>query len=170
VARISRTYLPIKPAISFFMDVCDQAPLILPKMQDQISLRRCWRSSSGCCWAREYACFAHQGGYYVENEPWCTNVNNCRSTVAYLNATMNGNPQTQNQGLEPRGLAKPGETRGLMGMGPGLAHNELPGRVVGRVWNQTDRFLQSKPGPVVDTTCCIWRLTVARVSLYSLCW
>jgi len=44
VARISRTYLPIKAAISFFMDVFDQAPVILPKMQDQISLMLCWRS------------------------------------------------------------------------------------------------------------------------------
>jgi len=43
VARTSHTYLPIKAAISFFMDVCDQAPLILPKMQDQISLTLCWR-------------------------------------------------------------------------------------------------------------------------------
>jgi len=44
VARISRTYLPIKAAISFFMDAFDQAPLILLKMQDQISLTLCWRS------------------------------------------------------------------------------------------------------------------------------
>jgi hypothetical protein len=32
---ISHTYLPIKAAISVFMDAGDQAPLILPKMQDQ---------------------------------------------------------------------------------------------------------------------------------------
>jgi len=44
VARISRTYLPIKAAISFYMDACDQAPHILPKMQDQISLTLCWCS------------------------------------------------------------------------------------------------------------------------------
>ena len=44
MARISRTYLPIKAAISFFMDAFDQAPLILPKMQDQILLTLCWRS------------------------------------------------------------------------------------------------------------------------------
>jgi len=44
VARISRTYLHIKAAISFFMDAFDQAPLILPKMQDQISLTLCWHS------------------------------------------------------------------------------------------------------------------------------
>ena len=44
VARISHTYLPIKASISIFMDACDQGPLILPKMQDQISLTLCWRS------------------------------------------------------------------------------------------------------------------------------
>jgi len=35
VAGISRTYLPIMAAITLFMDACDQAPLILPQMQDQ---------------------------------------------------------------------------------------------------------------------------------------
>jgi hypothetical protein len=41
VSRISRTYLRIKAAISFFVDACDQTPLILPKMQDQILLTLC---------------------------------------------------------------------------------------------------------------------------------
>jgi hypothetical protein len=41
VGRLSRTYLPIKAVISFFMDVGDHAPLILPKMLDQISLTLC---------------------------------------------------------------------------------------------------------------------------------
>jgi hypothetical protein len=41
VATISGTYLPIEAAISFHMDGCDQAPLILPKMQDQTSLILC---------------------------------------------------------------------------------------------------------------------------------
>jgi hypothetical protein len=46
------------------------------------------------------------------------------------------------------GLAKPGETRGLTGTGPGLARQESAGRVFGRFWNRTDPFLQSKPGPL----------------------
>jgi hypothetical protein len=41
VARIYCTYLLIKAALSFFIDACDQAPLILPKMQDQISMTLC---------------------------------------------------------------------------------------------------------------------------------
>jgi hypothetical protein len=49
MARILRTYLPIKAAIFFFKDAFDQAPLILPKMQDQILLTLCWRSVDAHC-------------------------------------------------------------------------------------------------------------------------
>jgi len=31
------------------MDACDQAPLILPRMQDQISLMLCWGSVDANC-------------------------------------------------------------------------------------------------------------------------
>jgi len=148
VARISRTYLPIKAVISFWMDVCDHAPLILPKMLDQISLMLCWRSFSGCGWACEDSCFPHQGGWYIENEPWRTNVNIFRLTVAYLNATINVKPKTQNRRLEPTGVAKAGETRGLTGTGPGLACQDPAGKVFGRFWNRTDPFLWFKPGPL----------------------
>jgi len=57
-------------------------------------------------------------------------------------------PETQNRRLDPTGLAKPGETRRLMGTGPGLARQELADRVSGRIWNWTDPFLRSKPGPL----------------------
>ena len=57
-------------------------------------------------------------------------------------------PKTQNRRLEPTGLAKPGETRGLTGTGLGLARQQSAGRVFGRVWKQTDLFLWSKPGPL----------------------
>jgi len=43
-------------------------------------------------------------------------------------------PETQNLRLNPTGLAKPGESRGLTGTGAGLAHQESAGRVIGRVW------------------------------------
>ena len=75
-------------------------------------------------------------------------VNILRLTVAYLNATINVKPETQNRRLDPTGLAKPGEPRGLMGTGPGLARLESAGRVFGRFWNRTDPFLRSKPGPL----------------------
>jgi len=57
-------------------------------------------------------------------------------------------PETQNRRLEPTGLAKPSQTRGLMGTGPGLARQESAGRVFGQVWNRTDPFLRPKPGPL----------------------
>ena len=47
------------------------------------------------------------------------------------------------------GLAKPGRTRGLMGTGTGLACQEALGRVIGWVWNRTEPFFRSKPGPLV---------------------
>jgi hypothetical protein len=77
-------------------------------------------------------------------------VNILRLTVAFLNATMNVKPETQNRRLEPTGLAKPDETRGLTGTGPALARQESAGRVFGRFWNRTDPFLRSKPGPLAS--------------------
>jgi hypothetical protein len=63
VAGIFRTYLPIQAsAVSFFMDTCDQVPLILLKMKGQIYLMPRLRSVSGCDRVHENACFAHQGG------------------------------------------------------------------------------------------------------------
>jgi hypothetical protein len=75
-------------------------------------------------------------------------VNILRLTIAYLSATITVKPEMQNRRLEPTGLAKPGETRGLTGPGPGLAHQESAGRDFGLFWNRTDLFLRSKPGPL----------------------
>jgi hypothetical protein len=41
VVGIIRIHLPIKAAISLWVDPCDQAPLILPKMYDPKSLILC---------------------------------------------------------------------------------------------------------------------------------
>ena len=91
-------------------------------------------------------------------------VNILRLTVAYLNATINVKPETQNRRLEPTGLAKPGETRGLTGTGPGLARQESAGRVFWQFWNWTDPFLRCKPGtlagypdPLLTLTTTQWR-------------
>jgi hypothetical protein len=75
-------------------------------------------------------------------------VNILRSTDAYLNVTINVNPETQNRRLEPTGLAKTGETRRLTGTGPGLARHESASRVFARFCNRTDPFMRSKPGPL----------------------
>ena len=54
----------------------------------------------------------------------------------------------QNRRLDPTGLATPGETHGLMGTGLDFNRQAAAGRVVGRCWNQTAPFFQSKPGPL----------------------
>jgi len=93
-------------------------------------------------------------------------VNILRLTVAYLNATINVKPETQNRKLEPTGLAKPGETCGLTGTGPGLARQESAGRVFGRFWNRTDPFLRSKPGPLAGYPDPL--LTLHKKHIYNL--
>jgi len=90
-------------------------------------------------------------------------VNILRLTVAYLNTTINVKPETQNRRLEPTGLAKPGETHGLTGTGPGLACQESAGRVFGRFWNRTDPFLRSKPGPLAGYPDPLLTLSIHRV-------
>jgi hypothetical protein len=55
--------------------------------------------------------------------------------------------ETRNWRLEPTGPTKPVETRVLLGLGPGLARQVSEGGVFGRVWNRTDLFWWSKPGP-----------------------
>jgi hypothetical protein len=57
-------------------------------------------------------------------------------------------PKTQNRRFDPTGLAKPGKTHQLTGTGTRLGHQESAGRVFGWVWNRTDPFLRSKPGPL----------------------
>jgi len=56
--------------------------------------------------------------------------------------------ETQNRRLEPTGLAKTGKTRGLTCSGAGLARQAAAGRVFGRVWNRTEQFFRSEPGPL----------------------
>jgi len=58
-------------------------------------------------------------------------------------------PENENRRLEPKGLAKPGKTRGLMGTGRGLACKDAAGWVFRRFWNWTEPFIRSKPRPLV---------------------
>ena len=145
MAGISHTYLPIKAAISFFMDAWDQAPLILPKMQDQQSLMLRWRACSGCRRVRESVHLPHCGGQYVENKMSHTCVHIFRLSVAYANVTINVKPEMQNQRFELTGVFKPGETCRFKGIDPGLARQESAGGIFGLVWNLTNPFLRSKP-------------------------
>jgi hypothetical protein len=53
--------------------------------------------------------------------------------------------------LERTGLANPGETHGLMGMGPrpGLTRQLFVGRIFSRVWSQTDLCSRCTAGQLV---------------------
>jgi len=86
---------------------------------------------------------------------------NILSSVAYLNATVNVKPKTQNRRLEPTGLAKPGKIGGLTGTGPGLDRQESAGRIAWQFLTQTralslvpTRTEAWQPGTVANTT---WR-------------
>jgi len=92
--------------------------------------------------------FDYYGGQYILNGQQRTYGAMLQSTVADLNATINVKPKMRNRKLELTGVAKPVETHGLTGTGPGLASQESAGWVVGQVWNRTDPFLRSKPGPL----------------------
>jgi hypothetical protein len=84
--------------------------------------------------------------------------------------TINVERETQNRGLEPTGLAKRGEIRGLTGTGPGLSRQESAGRVFGRFWNHTDLCLRSKPRPLAGYPDPFLTLGVLRHSCqYLLC-
>ena len=71
-----------------------------------------------------------------------------RLTVAYLNATVNVKPKTQNRGLAPTGLPKPGGTRRLMGTGLGCFRLESAGWGFGRVWNRIYPVVRFKSRPL----------------------
>jgi hypothetical protein len=62
---------------------------------------------------------------------------------------MNVKLKTPNRISEPTGPAKPDETNGLTGTGPGLGRHDSARLVFGRVWNQTNLFLQFKPRRLV---------------------
>jgi hypothetical protein len=48
-------------------------------------------------------------------------------------------------------VAKQGESRWVMGLGPGLASQDFTGQVLGQFWNRTDPFSWTKLGPVAHT-------------------
>jgi hypothetical protein len=63
---------------------------------------------------------------------------------------MNEKPEMWNRRFNPMGLGKSSETRRLIGMGHGFARQQSAGQVFGRIWNNTDPVLRSKPGPVAN--------------------
>jgi len=82
---------------------------------------------------------------------------------------MNVKPETQNRRLEPPGVAKPGETRGLTGTGPGFTRQDPAVRVIGRFLNRTDLFLRSKPGPLASYPDPLLTLELTYIANILLC-
>jgi len=137
VGSVSLSFCVINAANTMFMAVCNLSPQRLPKIHDQQWLTLRWRSFSGCGRACVSVHCDHYGGQCIENHLWYTNINILRLSVAYLIATINVKPETQNWRLEPTSLAKPGKTCGLMGMGSGVARQVSAGRVTWRFLART---------------------------------
>jgi len=79
------------------MTVYNLSPPRWPKIHYKQSLMLRGRSFSGCGRALVSVYFVHQGGQYIENKQWCTNVNTLRLRVAYLNATINSKTRNAEQ-------------------------------------------------------------------------
>ena len=93
----------------------------------------------------------HNGGQYIDNIPWCTQVNISQLSLAYLNATNDEKPKMLNRILETTGRHKHGKTRGSTGTGQGLDHQVSAGQVFGRVWNWTNPYVRSQPRPLAGS-------------------
>ena len=128
---VSCSLLLINSAYNTFMNLCIQLPLRLPKMQDQKSLTRHWLSflSRGC--ERVSLVFDYKGGQYIRKGQRCTKVDIEWLAVGYLIATSNRNTRKPDQGLELRGVAKPGKMRRLASLSAGLAREEAACQVCG---------------------------------------
>jgi len=127
--RMSLSLLLINVAFTSFINICIQSPLRLLKMPHQQSLRRCWLWFSG--WGRERISrlVDYTGGQFVRKEQWHTKVNILRLAVGCLNVSINRPTRNPNQCLEPAGLGKPGKSHRWTGVGMGLAHHKVVGRV-----------------------------------------
>lgn len=74
-------------------------------------------------------------------------------------------PETPYWKFELTDLTKPRKTRGLTGTGQGLAHNEAAGWILRWVWNRTNLFLGSKPGPLADYPVPLLTLAAQKASI-----
>jgi len=159
IAGILFSYLLITAANHLFMDMCDQAPLRLPKMQDHQLLTLDWRSFSGWCTERLCTCLLYKGCQYIRKWQCSTRVNNFQLTVGYLNVTVNGKTQDAEPEIGPEGfrLTRPNQLVDGNGseFGPprcsGSGFRTVPGP------NSTVFVVHTRPpgglpGSVADTT------------------
>jgi len=82
------TLLPIKAANTLFMNVRNESPIRLSKMEVQKLLTLCSHSFSR--WGREHISFlfVSNASNYIKKRQWCTKLNILRLTVGYLNAPI----------------------------------------------------------------------------------
>jgi len=103
-----------------FMNVYIQSPLRLTKVQDQKSSTRRRLSLSG--WGRERfsLVFDHKGGQYIRKRLRYTNVNILRSSIGYLNATINRNTRIPEPEIGTDGSSKTRQNPRVDGYGSGI--------------------------------------------------
>jgi len=99
--------LPIEEANTSFMNVCNQSPLSVPKLQYQKLLMLHWGLFPG--WGREHVSqfFDYKGGQYMQKGERCTIVNISLLTVGYLNVTINRTSWNAEPEIGPNRYSKP---------------------------------------------------------------
>ena len=159
MARISRTYLPIQATKSFFMDSCHPAPLILPKMQDKISLTLCWHSVDALLtlifrmWVGAVVCFFCTSRRLI-CPTWTVTYQcqyftiNCR--ISECNCKLESQYAEPEIGTE--GLDKHGQSRRLTGTCLVLVRQQWAGRLCG--WSGTEPTCCC--GPIPDRLRVPW--------------
>jgi len=149
----------IKAANASFMALYNLSPPRLPKIHDQQSLMLHWCSFSGCGRVHVSVCFDHEGGQYIKNNQWFTNVNILQLTVAYLNATRDSETWNAETEIGTDGSSQSRQTVWVDGYrsGFGPPRGSKSGFWMGLECNRPVFAVQTRtagrlPGPVADTS------------------
>jgi hypothetical protein len=145
----SLSHFIIKAANTVFMTLYNLSPPRSPKGHDQQSLTHHWGSFGGCGRAYFAVFVDDDGGQYILNGQWCTNVNILGSTVASLNVTINS--ETWNVQLEigTDWSSQIQQNISVDMYGSRIGRPGSSGQNCSRFWNRTDLFLLFKPGLLV---------------------
>jgi len=156
---VSHIVLHIKAANTSFMNIYNQLPLRLPKVEDQKSSTRRWLSLSG--WGREWflLVFNHKGGQYIRKGQRYTNVDILRLAIGYLKETINGKNRIPEPEIGTAGSSQTRQDPRVDGYGSAFRPPRCSGagfwtglelyRIVLAVRTWTTGGL---PGPVANTT------------------
>ena len=141
VGCVALSLLPIKVANASFMNCCNQSPLRLPKVQDQISVMLCWHPFSwrgrGCV----SFCLYYKSAEYIKNASDLPKSIVCDYQYDIIMRPSIEPPKKKNPRLKRRVQVKSRNTQQLWGIGMGLAHHEVAGRLFGWVWDRTQLCL-----------------------------